>query len=79
MPNKGAKSSTVKKCTKCFESMEEGIVVDRGPYNFPLQPHWMKGSVEFSWKTGVKTMSGRVRDVATWRCTTCGYLESYTK
>jgi predicted nucleic-acid-binding Zn-ribbon protein len=64
------------KCPKCAEAMEEGIVLDRGEWNVSLTPLWVKGRTEFSWKTGLKVVTGH-KAVATWRCTGCGYLESY--
>jgi hypothetical protein len=77
MATRSAKVPKVLECVKCAGAMEEGVVVDRGPYGLPLHPLWFKGGMEFSFRTGLKTTSGRMRKVATWRCTACGFLEAY--
>jgi hypothetical protein len=73
MPAKKPKGLT---CPKCAAAMEEGLILDHGAYNIGFRPQWVRGGVEFSLKTGLKTSSG-ARGVATWRCTKCGFLESY--
>jgi hypothetical protein len=78
MPAKSAKPSKELACPKCESAMEAGVVHDRGYGNLPLQQTWGKGKTEFSMKSGLKTTFG-TRTVATWRCTGCGYLESYAK
>jgi hypothetical protein len=77
MPAKASKGPKELKCAKCAAAMEPGMIMDRGAYNISLKQRWTKGGLEFSWKSGLKTSSGPLRSVATWRCTSCGFLESY--
>ena len=80
MPAKSPKGPKDAKCPKCGDVLEEGLVLDRGPYYVALKQHWTKGGVvEFSLKTGLKTTSGPLRTIATWRCKGCGFLESYAR
>jgi hypothetical protein len=57
--------------------MEEGFVLDY-THGARVQSEWVQGAPEKSrWGTGVK-LKGRLKvPVATYRCTKCGYLESY--
>lgn len=57
--------------------MEPGYVVDHTAHGSAVTQRWFEGDPEKSFWTGLK-MSGRtVRQVRTFRCTRCGYLESY--
>ena len=57
--------------------MEEGVTLDRKHGNAIGVPEWLEGPPEHSIWTGLKT-KGRDRfPVRTFRCTRCGYLESY--
>ena len=56
--------------------MEEGFVVDRGEGNAKNIPEWVEGEPQRAWY-GLKTKGRDVRPVRTFRCTKCGYLESY--
>jgi uncharacterized Fe-S cluster-containing MiaB family protein len=59
--------------------MEEGVLLDRGHGNVLVVEEWLEGAPEKSFWLGLKT-KGRDRfPVATYRCTRCGYLESYAK
>lgn len=65
-----------KTCPKCNRNMAEGFVIDRGHLNSVGNPQWTDGEFVRSFWTGGKigTMTIPVR---TFRCTACGYLESY--
>jgi len=78
MPAKSAKAIKELSCPKCGAAMEEGVVHDRGYGNLQMQQTWGKGRTEFSMKSGLKTTFG-IKTIETWRCTTCGFLESYAK
>lgn len=68
----------VAKCLKCSGAMEEGIVLDRGHGNLPsAESHWLEGSAKTNWWGALKTSGKRMLPIATWRCTVCGFLESY--
>jgi predicted nucleic-acid-binding Zn-ribbon protein len=65
-------------CPKCHRAMEEGFVVDMGR-NHAIQPSWSPGPPKRSFWTGLKLDRNALRPVTTYRCTACGYLESYTR
>ena len=66
------------RCPKCSQPMEEGFIVDY-THGGQTQAHWVEGPPQRSFWTGL-TLRGRVRrDVATFCCTKCGFLESYAK
>ena len=56
--------------------MEEGFVLDQARAG-SLPSLWVEGSPERSWWTGTKTLGKAVRVTTTFRCTACGFLESY--
>lgn len=65
------------KCSKCSGEMQEGLVVDLN-YAGILPSMWVEhqnsasaGSVTADGKKKVKTI--------TYRCSTCGHLDSYAK
>jgi predicted nucleic-acid-binding Zn-ribbon protein len=60
-------------CPKCRAEMEPGFVLEQ-TYGAMT---WVEGTPERSIWTGIK-LKGRERiPVTTFRCTSCGYLESY--
>lgn len=65
-----------KSCPKCSRAMEQGFVVDQGDYGSRTASKWHGGEPNQRW-WGLKTDKGSMREVRTWRCTSCGYLESY--
>jgi hypothetical protein len=56
--------------------MEEGIALELGDGNMPMVGHWHPGKPIRKW-WGLKVDKRQRREIATWRCTSCGYLESY--
>ncbi|GMM94500.1 hypothetical protein [Qipengyuania sp. MTN3-11] len=69
-------ATSSKTCPKCGRRMEEGFTIDAGDYNSPTVPGWHPGQPDKRWY-GLKVDKAEKRPVATWRCTSCGYLESY--
>ena len=66
-----------RQCPKCSSAMSEGFVADRTHHSAAAVPSWVEGQPERSVWTGLK-LSGKPRlDIATWRCTRCGFLEQY--
>ena len=66
-------------CIRCQSTMSEGFLIDRGHMNSKRVGEWVDGVPEWGFWTGLKT-KGRDRfAVKTFRCTRCGYLESYAK
>jgi predicted nucleic-acid-binding Zn-ribbon protein len=63
------------KCSKCSGEMQEGLVVDLN-YAGVLQSMW----VEEAGKVGPGVMDGKRKvKTITYRCSNCGYLDSYAK
>lgn len=65
-------------CPKCREEMEEGFIADF-TYGGIATSKWVEGEPEDSFWTGTKTKGKRQVEVLTFRCSSCGYLESYAK
>ncbi len=65
-----------KLCPKCQAEMEEGFIPDRGDSNVLQTSSWYRGLPQKSFWTGLKN-DGIKFQVQSYRCTGCGYLESY--
>lgn len=68
----------MKLCPKCSRGMEEGFVVDAADANMPSVGAWHRGVPVKRW-WGLKTRKEDRIEIAAWRCTSCGMLESYAK
>ena len=64
-------------CPKCRAAMEEGFIMDLGHYNTRTVSQWVEGEPERSIWTGLKTKDRDKYQVTTYRCVSCGFLESY--
>jgi hypothetical protein len=64
-------------CLRCNGVMEQGFVPDKGDSFIPGIQTWVEGLPEQSIWTGLKLKGRRVIPVTTFRCTTCGFLESH--
>ncbi len=64
-------------CSKCQSAMEEGFIVDKGDSNSAGVSHWVAGSPDKSW-WGANIKGREKLMVIAFRCTRCGFLESYT-
>lgn len=59
--------------------MEQGFLVDHN-YHGIAEPEWADGEAQASmWTSGVKMRGKERRRVETYRCESCGYLESYAR
>jgi hypothetical protein len=56
--------------------METGFIVDEG-YGTRTVARWFRGEPVRSMWVGLKVRKKEAIDVSTYRCTRCGYLESY--
>ncbi|MEA3031403.1 MAG: hypothetical protein QOJ53_882 [Sphingomonadales bacterium] len=65
-------------CPKCQASMVEGFVIDKGEASRAVSS-WLEGAPNKSFWSGVKLGGKTPIEIATWRCTSCGFLESYAK
>jgi hypothetical protein len=64
-------------CLRCQATMEAGFIVDKVHDNVRGLAEWVEGEPERSFWTGLKTKGHEKYFVRTYRCTRCGYLESY--
>ena len=64
-------------CGKCGSGMEAGYVLDHEGHRTGTQSAWIEGAPEPSFWTGVKQKGHQRLPVTTYRCSACGYLESY--
>jgi hypothetical protein len=64
-------------CPKCKGLMVEGFIADFGNGGNATVSHWMEGPVERTWLGSARIDRDLLLDIATYRCTGCGFLESY--
>jgi hypothetical protein len=57
--------------------MESGFVIDKVGNSFASAPEWAEGVPERSFWTGLNVAGRERHAVVTYRCSACGYLESY--
>ena len=57
--------------------MEPGYIIDHTQHGSAVEQTWFAGEPEKSFWTGLKMKNRSQRQVRTFRCTRCGYLESY--
>lgn len=68
--------SNAPECPKCKGEMEEGFTLDV-THGSRLVSGWVAGAPERSFWVGIKVKGKRHKSITTWRCKSCGYLESY--
>jgi hypothetical protein len=59
--------------------MVQGFIVDFGQGPGRLVSNWVEGAPEKSFWTGSKAPTDKCTPVGTFRCTGCGFLESYAQ
>jgi len=65
-------------CPKCNGEMEDGFVADRIDSG-QVQQKWVEGQPQQSFWTGLKISDKRRFKVVSYRCTQCGFIESYAR
>jgi len=66
------------KCPACRESMDLGMVYDRGHASSVNIAQWVKGPPEYGgFFVGLKTKGKETHTVVTYRCPRCGLLQQY--
>ena len=63
-------------CPKCQAKMEAGLIPDEG-YSHTFMSKWVEGIPQKGFFFGLKLKGRRQFAITAYRCTTCGYLESY--
>lgn len=66
-------------CPKCKKVMSAGFLLDRGEGDRKRVAQWVEGMPEKSFWTGLSITKRLVLPVTTYRCMSCGYLESYAR
>jgi hypothetical protein len=66
-------------CPKCARAMEAGYLLDYTQDARMAQSSWVEGAPERSFWTGLKIKGREKIAVTTFRCSHCGYLESYAR
>jgi hypothetical protein len=65
------------RCSKCSGEMQEGLVVDLN-YAGILQSMWVEDQPGKGVGSGATDGKRKVKTI-TYRCSSCGYLDSYAK
>lgn len=66
-------------CPKCKGIMENGFVVDYTHGGVAKQSVWSKGPIKYDfWNLWIGAVKESLK-ISSYRCTSCGYLESYAK
>lgn len=66
-------------CPQCKKKMLPGYLLERGDRNRLGGTHWVEGLPERSFWKGLSLKNRRVLMVVSFRCESCGYLESYAR
>lgn len=66
------------KCSKCGSEIVEGFLLDAtyGTINHKVTT-WIQGKPEKSLFQSIKTHGKTMLNVTTFKCSSCGFLESY--
>jgi predicted nucleic-acid-binding Zn-ribbon protein len=64
-------------CPKCAGDLQEGFILDMS-YAARWVSSWVAGKPEKSY-AGIKISGKEQHSIQTFRCTKCGYLESYAR
>jgi Domain of unknown function (DUF6487) len=66
-------------CPKCNGEMKQGFILDHKDYASGVVAQWQPGEPQKSFWRGVKSKDGPHYEITAYRCTGCGFLESYAK
>jgi hypothetical protein len=68
----------MQKCIRCDGALEKGFLVDKGESDFTRQANWASGEPNTSFfRLSVVKSGNRSLPVVTFRCVSCGRLESF--
>ena len=65
-------------CSKCDSYMQQGVVVDLS-YAGILRSMWVEDQAENNVVAGIPDHHRRKVKAITYRCSNCGFLDSYAK
>ena len=66
-------------CPKCKKAMNPGFLLPYSKYDQSHATHWVEGVPQKSMWTGISVRKKVVIPVVTFRCSSCGFLESYAR
>ena len=66
------------RCPKCGSEMEQGFVLDN-THGSRVVSQWVAGAPQKSFWVGTKVPDGKLVPIGTYRCLSCGFLESYAR
>jgi uncharacterized Zn finger protein len=66
--------TNIDKCSKCGADMQEGFILEHR-----VAVRWIAGKPETSFSGDIKARGKEQREVESYRCVGCGYLESYAR
>ena len=66
-------------CPKCNSVMVQGFIFDRADGGNRRVINWVEGAPEKSFWTVTKVSQEKSVPVGTFRCSVCGFLESYAR
>ena len=75
--DKVEKSVTERICPKCQGKMEVGVIPDVAPARVFVSA-WQRGPAEKGLLGGLKRIGRTSYEITAYRCTSCGYIESYS-
>ena len=70
-------SSKAIHCPKCNGEMVQGFIFDRADGGQRRVINWVEGAPNKAFWTGTKVPEEKCIPVGTFRCSICGFLESY--
>jgi hypothetical protein len=70
-------ASSPASCSRCGGSLERGFVLDEG-YGKRSPAKWVEGAPEY-WLWNLKFRGKRQLEISSYRCTRCGFLESFAQ
>ena len=65
------------RCPKCGGEMVQGFIFDREEGGLRRVSNWVEGAPEKNFWTATKVSKEKCIPVGTFRCSKCGFLESY--
>ena len=66
-------------CPKCNGKMVQGFIVDHQGDLMSRVDNWVEGPAEKSYWFKTKVPTDKCIPVGTFRCSSCGFLESYAR
>lgn len=64
-------------CGKCDAVMEEGFLLEKGDAGALSAEAWVAGQPVKGWISGLNLKGKNTYTITAFRCTACGFLESY--